>query len=74
MRGQGGNILELVDVSGISASLFVVGIIFILLVGGLLSMGVLRFFQGTRGQGWLYMAGSAVSLVAFIAVVTRWFD
>ncbi|MEK0314290.1 hypothetical protein [Cohnella sp. 56] len=62
------------DVSEVSAGLFVVGVIFILLVGGLLSMSILRFFQGKKGQGWGYMAGSVVSLIAFIFVVTRWFD
>jgi len=66
--------LELVDVSEVSAGLFIVGVIFILLVGGLLSMGILRFFQGKKGQGWGYMIGSALSLVAFILVVTTWFD
>ncbi|MFC3800142.1 MULTISPECIES: hypothetical protein [unclassified Cohnella] len=66
--------MELVDVSEVSAGLFIVGVIFILLVGGLLSMGILRFFQLKKGQGWSYMIGSAVSLVAFILVVTTWFD
>lgn len=76
MRHEDGEeaFLELVDVSEVSAGLFIVGVIFILLVGGLLSMGILRFFQTKKGQGWAYMVGSAVSLVAFILIVNRWFD
>ncbi|CAM3789170.1 hypothetical protein COLU111180_08505 [Cohnella lubricantis] len=64
---------ELTDVSGVSAGLFIVGIVFILLVGGLLSVGVLRFFQQRKRQGFLYMAGSVVSFVVMVLVVNRWF-
>lgn len=72
-RDREDTLLELVDVSEVSAGLFIVGVIFILLVGGLLSMGILRFFQLKKGQGWSYMIGSVVSLVAFILVVDQWF-
>lgn len=64
---------DITDVSGVSAGLFITGIIFILLVGSLLSMGVLRFFQRNKGQGYMYLAGSVVSFVLMVFVVNRWF-
>lgn len=64
---------DLTDVSGVSAGLFIVGIVFILLVGGCLSIGVLRFFQQRKKQGVLYMAASVVSFVVMVLVVNRWF-
>ncbi|MBB6673406.1 hypothetical protein [Cohnella nanjingensis] len=66
--------MELVDVSEVSPALFVTGVIFILLVGGLLSMGVLRFFQTKKRQGWFFMSGSALSLLLLVLIVDRWFS
>ncbi|MCC3373361.1 hypothetical protein [Cohnella sp. REN36] len=66
--------MELVDVSNVSPALFVTGVVFILLIGGLLSMGVLRFFQVKKRQGWFFMSGSALSLAAMVLIVDRWFS
>ncbi|GIO11843.1 hypothetical protein J19TS2_13980 [Cohnella xylanilytica] len=65
--------MELTDVSNVSPGLFVTGVIFILLVGSLLSLGVLRFFQQRKRQGSLFMVGSVLSFVAMVLVVDRWF-
>jgi len=64
---------DLTDVSGVSAGLFIVGIVFILLVGGCISLGVLRFFQQRSRQGILYLAGGVASFVVMVLVVNRWF-
>jgi hypothetical protein len=63
----------LTDVSNVSAGLFITGAVFIMLIGGLLSFGVLRFFQQRRAQGAMLLAGSAVSFVALVFVMNRWF-
>jgi hypothetical protein len=65
--------VEITDVSGVSPGLFITGIIFILLVGSLLSLGVLRFFQQKKRQGTFYFIGSVVSFVVMVLVVNRWF-
>lgn len=64
---------DITDVSGVSAGLFIIGILFILLVGGCISLGVLRFFQQRNKQGVLYLAGGVVSFVVMVLVVNRWF-
>lgn len=65
--------MDITDVSSVSPGLFITGIIFILLVGSLLSLGVLRMFQQRKRQGSLYFVGSVVSFVAMLFVVNRWF-
>jgi hypothetical protein len=65
--------VELVDLSNVSLGLFVTGVIFILAIGSFLSLGALRFFQHRKGQGGMYMALSALSLVALIWIVNTWF-
>jgi len=62
-----------VDVSEVSAGLFVAGVIFIMLIGSFLSMGVLRFFQLKKRQGGIYLGLSAASFVAMVLVVNTWF-
>jgi hypothetical protein len=53
--------------------LFVTGALFILAIGSFLSLGVLRLFQQRKGQGGVYLALSALSLIAMIWVVNTWF-
>ncbi|MBB6731603.1 hypothetical protein [Cohnella zeiphila] len=65
--------MDITDVSNVSPGLFVTGIIFILLVGSLLSLGVLSFFQRHKRRGSLYFAGSVLSFVLMLWVVNRWF-
>lgn len=65
---------EITDVSDVSAGLFVIGVIFILLVGSLFSMGVLKFFQSKKRQGTLYFGGSVLSFGLMLFVVLTWFD
>ncbi|MBN2984471.1 MULTISPECIES: hypothetical protein [Cohnella] len=65
--------MEITDVSYVSFGLFVTGVLFILLVGSLLSLGVVSFFQKRNRRGGLYLAGSALSFVVMVLVVDRWF-
>jgi len=65
--------VQLVDVSDVSAGLFIAGIIFIMLIGSFLSLGVLRFFQLKKKQGGVYLGLSAASVVAMVLVVNTWF-
>lgn len=65
--------MDLVDIKGVSPALFITGVVFILLIGSFLSLGVLRFFQENKRQGFLFLALSAVSLVGLIVSVNAWF-
>ncbi|TYP72710.1 hypothetical protein [Paenibacillus methanolicus] len=62
-----------VDVSNVSASLFVTGALFILLIFSLLSLGVLQMFQQRFRNGAFSFAGALVSGVAFGIVLNQWF-
>lgn len=64
---------ELVSLEGVSPALFITGAVFILLIGGFLSLGVLRLFQQRTRQGILFLALSAVSLAALIWSMNEWF-
>lgn len=66
--------MDLVDVSNVSAQLFIIGVIFIMLIGTFLSLGVLRFFQIKKKQGFLFMFLSALSFVALVIIVNTWFS
>jgi len=66
--------VDITDVSGVSPGLFVAGVIFILLIGSFLSLGVLRFFQSKKSQGGMYLGLSAVSFVTMVLVVNTWFS
>jgi hypothetical protein len=66
--------LDLVDIKDVSAGLFVTGVIFIMMIGSFLSLGVLRFFQLKKRQGGMYMGLSALSFVGMILVVNTWFS
>nr|WP_233168445.1 hypothetical protein [Paenibacillus roseus] len=63
----------MVDISGVSLSLFLTGVVFILLVFGLLSFGILRMFQLRFKAGWFSFAGAVLSGVAFAIVLNTWF-
>jgi hypothetical protein len=66
--------MDLVDVSKVSPALFVTGIVFIMLIGSFLSLGVLRFFQLRKRQGSVFMGLSAFTFVALILVINKWFS
>ncbi|RJE89918.1 hypothetical protein D3P07_06755 [Paenibacillus sp. 1011MAR3C5] len=65
--------MSLVDVSSVSPSLFILGVVFILLVFGLLSLGILRMFQQKFKYGWICFAGAIVSFSVFMYVLNRWY-
>jgi Na+-transporting NADH:ubiquinone oxidoreductase subunit NqrD len=64
---------DLVNLEGVSPALFITGVVFILLVGGFLSLGVVRLFQQHKRQGILYLALSALSLIGLIWSINTWF-
>ncbi|MFC5531401.1 hypothetical protein [Cohnella yongneupensis] len=66
-------VVDLVDVKDISPALFITGAIFILLIGSFLSLGVLRFFQENKRQGFIFLALSVASFVGLVASVNTWF-
>lgn len=66
--------MDLVNVKDVSPALFITGVVFILLIGSFLSLGVLRFFQQNKRQGFLYLGLSVLSLVGLIVSVNIWFD
>jgi len=70
---QGGSFVSLVNVEDVSPALFITGVIFILLIGSFLSLGVLRLFQANKRQGFMFLALSVVSVVALIFTVNTWF-
>jgi hypothetical protein len=64
--------VDLVDISYVSPALFITGAVFILMIGSFLSLGVLRFFQQRKRQGFVYLTLSAVSLIVLIWSVNTW--
>ncbi|MGG1313613.1 MULTISPECIES: hypothetical protein [Cohnella] len=62
------------DVSYVSSGLFITGVLFILLIGSLLSLGILRLFQQRKRQGGLYLLGSVLAFAVMVFVVERWFS
>ncbi|CAM3118461.1 hypothetical protein PALU110988_02495 [Paenibacillus lupini] len=65
--------MTLVDVSDISASLFIIGIVFLLLIFGLLSLGILRMFQQRFRYGWVCFGGAVVSFVVLMVILNKWY-
>lgn len=65
--------MTLVDVSQISAALFIVGAVFIMLFFSLLSLGILKMFQQRFRAGIYSFAGAVVSGVTFGIILERWF-
>lgn len=52
--------------------MFVVIIVFVLLIGSLISLGVLRLFQQRARYGIVCFGGAVVSLTAFIFIASSW--
>ncbi|MBW7474230.1 hypothetical protein K0T92_05695 [Paenibacillus oenotherae] len=65
--------MSVVDVSNVSAGLFITGAVFILLIFSLLSLGILKMFQQQSRAGWYSFAGAVVSSVVFGLVLNEWF-
>ncbi|MFC4777427.1 hypothetical protein ACFO9Q_11585 [Paenibacillus sp. GCM10023252] len=65
--------MTLVDVSEVSATLFILGVIFLLLIFGLLSFGIVRMFQQRFRAGWLCIGGAALSTILFVVILNQWF-
>lgn len=65
---------ELVNVSDVSPALFITGALFILLIGGSLSLGTLRLFQQRTKQGILLLILAVVAFIGLVLVVNTWFS
>ena len=65
--------MSLVNVSEVSASLFILAVVFLLLIFGLLSFGILRMFQQRFKYGWFCFGGAVVSAVVFYFILDRWY-
>ncbi|MBD2847263.1 hypothetical protein IDH44_18850 [Paenibacillus sp. IB182496] len=65
--------MSLVNVSDVPASLFLLGVVFILLIFGLLSLGILRMFEKRFRVGWYSFAGAVFSSVAFGLILNQWY-
>ncbi|GKU79679.1 hypothetical protein [Paenibacillus sp. L3-i20] len=65
--------MSLVDVSGVSSTLFILGVIFLLLIFGLLSFGILRMFQQKFRVGWFCFGGAIVSFSVFMFILNKWY-
>jgi len=57
--------LTAVDVSSMSAGLFILNVIFLLLVFGFLSFGILSMFQQKFRRGWFSFASAVVFAFIF---------
>ena len=66
--------MELVDISDVSVQLFITGVIFIMMIGSFLSLGVLKLFQLKKRQGIIYLVLAVVSLISLILIVNTWFS
>lgn len=60
--------------SELSTGFFLAGILFVLLIGSCLSVGVLSFFQQKKKKGMLFLAGMVVSIVAMVLTMDAWFS
>lgn len=65
--------MSAVDVSDVSASFFIFAVIFILLVFGLLSLGILKMFQQRFRAGWFSFAGAVVTSIVFVIMLNIWY-
>lgn len=70
---EGVRTLSLVNVSEVSAGLFILGAVGILLIFSLLSLGILRMFQTRYRAGWVYFAGAVVSAIIFFVLLNIWY-
>ncbi|MCM3633197.1 MULTISPECIES: hypothetical protein [Paenibacillus] len=65
--------MSVVDVSAVSADFFILAVVFILLIFGLLSFGILKMFQQRFRTGWFSFAGAIVSSIVFIVIINVWY-
>jgi hypothetical protein len=65
---------ELVNIDHVPPAMFVTGVVFILLIGGFLSAGVVRLFQQKKKQGISFLALSVASLIGLIWIMNTWFS
>ena len=65
--------MTVTDLSNISADLFILGAVFILLIFSLLSLGILRMFQQRFRAGWISFGGAVVSAAIFFVILDRWY-
>ena len=73
LLAEGVRTLSLVNVSEVSAGLFILGAVGILLIFSLLSLGILRMFQTRYRTGWFYFAGAVVSTIVFFVLLNIWY-
>lgn len=65
--------LTVVDVSEMSAGLFILDVIFLLLVFGFLSFGILSMFQQKFRRGWISFGGAVFSAIVFGVIINTFF-
>lgn len=65
--------MSVVDVSNVSADFFILAVIFILLIFGLLSFGILKMFQQRFRVGWFSFAGALVTTVVFTVIINTFY-
>lgn len=65
--------MSVVDVSDVSADLFIIAVVFILLIFGLLSFGILKMFQQRYKFGWISFSGAAVSFIVLMVILNIWY-
>ena len=66
--------MVITDISHVSPAFFITGAIFILLIGSLLSWGVLSFFQRKVRKGLWLLGGAVVSFAVMVLVFSTWFS
>ncbi|GIP15284.1 hypothetical protein J40TS1_09260 [Paenibacillus montaniterrae] len=65
--------MSVVDVSNVSADFFIFAVVFILLVFGLLSFGILKMFQQRYRAGWMSFGGAVASSILFVIMLNIWY-
>lgn len=61
--------LTVVDVSNMTAGLFILNVIFLLLVFGFLSFGILSMFQQKFKRGWISFASAVVFAIIYAVIL-----
>lgn len=65
--------MSVVDVSDVPAGLFILDVVFLLLIFGLLSYGILQMFQQRFRRGWFSFGGAVISLIVFLFILNKWY-
>lgn len=65
--------MSVVDVSGMTAGLFILNVIFLLLVFGFLSFGILSMFQQKFRRGWFSFAAAVVFAIIFFVILNLFY-